>query len=111
MGGFAASRIRMIESFGRPMRLRRMVPNAPAQVVNLKGFAARYAPGEIEGAIQQGDERVLILHREIAAAGWTAPRAGDWVMKDGKENPVQGSVPVYDGTECIGHQMWVRGTV
>jgi hypothetical protein len=108
MSGFGESRARLIEQFGRPMRIRRTVANAPAQFVNVKGFASRYAPGDIEGAIQQGDERVEILHREIAAAGWTTVRLGDWVLKDEKQHAVQGSTPLYEGSTCIGHTVWIR---
>jgi len=91
------------------MRLRRTVPNAPAQFVNLTGFATLYQPGEIEGPIQQGDERVLITNDEIKTAGWTEVRRSDWLLKDGKQQTIQGSVPVMEGDVCIGHTLWVRG--
>ncbi len=110
MGSLAESRRNLIVRFGRTMQLRRPVAGGQATTVTITAFASRYTPGEIEGAIQQGDERVQILHEEIAAAGWNGVRTSDWLLKDGKQQSIQGAIPGYEGSAVIGHVLWVRGT-
>jgi hypothetical protein len=109
MGAMLDARRRLVGRFGRPMRLRRTIPNAPAQFVPLLGVTSRYQPGDIEGAIQQGDERVEITADEVGAAGWTEITINDWLLKDGKQQTLKGANPVYEGPLLIGYSLWVKG--
>lgn len=110
MEHLAAGRRRAILARGRTMTLRRAAgPGVPQVDVSLVGFPRLYQPGEIEGAIQQGDQRVEILNEEIVAAGFPAPGKGIWLVLDGRQVKVEGAMPVYEGAAVIGWSLWVRG--
>jgi hypothetical protein len=110
MGQMLETRRRMIRSRGRTMRLiRRATNGVPQQTVDLMGFPRLYRPGEIEGAIQQGDQQVEILADELDAAGFGAPTTGHLLVLDGRQVTLQGARPIYEGADLIGHSLWVRG--
>ncbi|MFH5927076.1 hypothetical protein [Roseomonas xinghualingensis] len=89
--------------------IRRASNGAPQKTVDLIGFPRLYRPGEIEGAIQQGDQQVEILNDELVEADFGAPTTGHLLVLDGRQLTVQGARPVYEGAALIGHSIWVRG--
>jgi hypothetical protein len=107
MGGFQASRRRIIGAKGRPMTLRR----SGHTDLSVLGTLTSYSPETIQvgGDVKQGDGKVNLLNDEIAAAGQPAPRAKDQLVIDGKTWAVMGSFPVYDAASVIGWTLWVRG--
>jgi hypothetical protein len=66
------------------------------------GFLRAFRPEEIAGGIQQGDAQVLTLSD-------VNPRPGDRVVVDTKSWQVIGVTPVYNQSDLIGYNLWVRG--
>lgn len=106
-------RRRVIGAFGRPMTLRRPLPGAippTYQAVTVQGFQRAYRPEQLTGGLHQGDALVAICANEIAAAAWPSPpRPQDQMLIDGQTWLVQGSQSLYDGAECVGYDLWIRG--
>jgi hypothetical protein len=111
MSQFLASRRKQINAKGRPMTLRRLLTTSTKVDVTLNGFISTFRPEQIGvGAIQQGDASIAILNDEIVAAAWPGPpRTRDQMLIDGRVWTVQGSTPIYEGTDCIGYNLFCRG--
>ncbi len=99
------------------MTLRRLTSTSAHTDVALTGFFASYAPDQVgQGGIVQGDASVWILNDEIASASWPGPpAAGDqMILPTGQGTNtrlwiVKGSTPVWEGPNCIGHNLFIRG--
>lgn len=114
MGSLADTRRRLIGRWSRPMQLKRLSGGGgtPVTAVGLpvNGFFSMYRPDEISGDIKQGDAEVALTNDELAASNWTSPpRARDQIMIDGRTWQIVDAYPVYEGSDVIGHTLWVRG--
>ena len=101
----------MIARFGRPMTLRRQTGVNPATYLDLPvaGRLSAYRPEQLQGGVQQGDASVAILNDELAAAGWSAPRAKEAIVIDGRTWQIIGVRAAYERSMVIGFALWVRG--
>jgi hypothetical protein len=97
--------------YGRPMLLRRRVTAPDGFVeVTVNGITDNYKAVELIGGLVQGDRKVTISNREIAAAGWPGPpRKSDQIRIDGVTTTVQGCETKYLGEVVLAHVLWVRG--
>lgn len=110
MGQHQNSRRAHITRRGREMVLKRAIDTSTSVAVTVLGVSKSYAPLQDAGDVRQGDEMVAILNDEIAATAWPGPpRARDILTIDGRNWAIQGSMAVFEGSVCIGHQLWVRG--
>lgn len=100
-----------VEEYGRAMVLRRRVGTTNAFTsVSLKGIFRSYSPGELLAGIAQGDARVVILNKEMAAASWPAPPAkGDQLVIAGRIWTLMGAYPRTLGEVVLVFELWVRG--
>ena len=92
---------------GRPMPLKRRIGTTGAFAeCAVYGRSRSYQPQELVGLVVQGDRKVRIAQRDIAAAGWPGPpKKGDFL--DG--GAVQGAEPLYEAEALVGFVVWVRG--
>lgn len=132
MANQLATRRRMLAAKGRPMLLRRIVPQVLGDLhpsptdLTVQGYSYPYTPDRIAEPVRQGDAQVQILNDEIVNASWpstlnfmtgvyisipgsTLPGADDFVVIDGLVWVIVGNSPCYDGAALIGHSLWVRG--
>lgn len=100
---FAAS----LRRAGRQMSLKRRVGTTSAFTeCTVYGHSRFYQPTELIGLVAQGDRRVRIAQKDIAAASWPGPpKKGDFL--DG--GAVQGAEPLYEAETLVGFVCWVRG--
>ena len=92
---------------GRQMSLKRRIgTTADFTECAVYGRSRFYQPTELVGLVVQGDRKVRIAQRDIAAAGWPGPpKKGDFL--DG--GAVQGAEPLYEAETLVGFVVWVRG--
>jgi hypothetical protein len=100
-----------IETYGRAMTLRRRVGTTNAYTsVPIKGIFRSYTPGELVGGIAQGDARVVIANKEMAAAAWPAPPTkGDQLVIAGRIWALMGAYPRTLGEVVLVYEIWCRG--
>jgi hypothetical protein len=98
--------------YGRAMTLQRRTGTATFTSVTVYGVTQNFDPDKIQGAVRQGDIRVVISNAEIAAASWPAPpRSGDFIVIDSKSWAVQGCDAKLLGSDVLAYELWVRGGV
>lgn len=92
---------------GRQMSLKRRVGTTSAFTeCTVYGRARFYQPQELTGQVVQGDRKIRVSQRDIAAASWPGPpKKGDFL--DGAA--VQGAEHLYEGETLVGFVVWVRG--
>jgi hypothetical protein len=86
-------------------------PTRPHFDAEARGLASGYAPNELAGEVQQGDQRVLVLASDLIAKGFALPlTAADKVIVKGRElailSPGQRTAP--DGTVVV-YELQARG--
>lgn len=111
MSGIGASRRRMLRRYGRPVTLRRQTGVNPVAFAGAEvpGMVAGYGPDAITGAVQQGDATAAVLAEDLVAEGFPVPpRSGDSLV-DGRTWKVMAAYPVYDGSDLLGWDLWIRG--
>jgi hypothetical protein len=93
------------------MTLRRLLTTSTISDVTVMGYLVMFKPDAVgTGSVMQGDATVSILNNEILACAWPGPpRQRDQMVIDGRIWSVQGSTPLWEGTTCIGHDIYVRG--
>jgi hypothetical protein len=100
---------RNIAEKGGPMTLRRPpAPGRPMLTAPVQAFAVGYSPGEVEGEIQIGDRKVMVLASEVAAANIGTPAIGWQVIEDGTQERVLAAFPIKDAGETVAFRLWVR---
>lgn len=111
MSDIASRVVADLALYGRPMTLRRRVGTTAAFTsVTVQGIDRSYRPGEIMGAIEQGDAQVTISGNEIAAVAWPGPpRRLDTIVIDGQTWTVQGADSKTIGSALIAYVLHVRG--
>lgn len=111
MSDIASSVAAELARLGRPMTLRRRIgTTASFTSVTVNGVDRSYQPGEVMGAIEQGDAQVTIGGSEIAAAAWPGPpRRLDTILIDGQAWTVQGADSKTIGSTLIAYVLHVRG--
>jgi hypothetical protein len=110
MGAHLANRRALLRERGRPMILRRQLAGTASASVSLIGFDRSFAPGELQGGVQQGDVTVETLAEEMAAIAWPAPpRNPDRLIMDNRTYTVLSARPIMEGADLIGWRIWARG--
>lgn len=99
---------------GRPMQLRRRIGTGSTfHTATIPGKDRYYQPAELVDGVVQGDRRIRIAARDLAAAAaagdWPGgpPRAGGTDTLDGGQ--VKGVWPLHDVAAVVGYVIWVRG--
>jgi hypothetical protein len=96
--------------FGRPMKLRRLVPGGDPIEIIIQGTTDGATISRIIGAIVQSDTHVIFSNIDIAAQNWPGPpKRGDKMTIDGAIRTLQTSEPKYLGTEILVHLADIRG--
>lgn len=100
---FAAS----LRRAGRQMSLKRRVGTTSAFTeCMVYGHSRFYQPQELVGLVVQGDRKIRIAQKDIAAASWPGPpKKGDFL----DNGAVQGAEPLYEAETLVGFVAWVRG--
>lgn len=106
---------RMLDQAGEPIFVRRYSGSGTSRTYLDAEVQARvmgFAPGELIGAIQQGDRKIILLVEDLVAAQFSVPpRKGDKAVVRGRELNIEG---VDDntrrvGTELIAYEIRARG--
>ena len=108
-GAHLRARRRTLARMGRTITLQRPNDNPAPVPLAVIGFPVAYRPDAVKPPISQGDCQLATLNDEIAAAGWPTPGQGTYAVIDGVTWSVLGASPVYEGSTCIGWNLWIRG--
>jgi len=102
---------RAIDETGSPVILRRLSGTQQIKFdVRTTAVITGFQPNELVGGISQGDRRVIIGPRDIAARQWPAPpRKGDRVFIGTVETTVEAVEVVDVRGQIVRYNMVVRG--
>lgn len=100
-----------IEQNGTAIMLRRPAPQGLHFDVEVAAMVRLFQANELVGGIQQGDRRIVISNRAIAARAWPGPpKQGDQVIISGKTATLlTNAETVMVGDAVVKHVMQVRG--
>ena len=116
----------MLRTDGQQIILRRTVGTTNRASVDCTCWASvrGYQPQELAGAVIQGDSAVVISGSDIIAAQWPGgepitspptgtdprvPRAGDFVIIQGKTRAIVSAAPIYVGDDLVRVNIQARG--